>query len=131
MDFSRQKAQKAQILPSRPAERGESRREGFPFLSLLRLFAAMPTLQSAMQPVAPFDCAFVPHADYLIIASNFCQAPVAKPSPVKYPARIAPLAESGELRAAERQIGTQGCDSRSVLDRAGAVSGLNPGQPAA
>ena len=59
------------------------------------------------------------------------QASIARHSPVKYPARIAPLAESGELRAAERQIGTQGCDSRSVLDRAGAVSGLNPGQPAA
>jgi hypothetical protein len=28
-----------------------------------------------------FDCAFVPHADYLIIASNFCQAPVANPNP--------------------------------------------------
>ena len=73
MDFSRQKAQKAQILPSRPAERGESRREGFPFLSLLRLFAAMPIRQSAMQPVALLDCAFVPHADYSTIAPNFCQ----------------------------------------------------------
>jgi hypothetical protein len=26
-----------------------------------------------------FDCAFVPHADYSIIASNFCQALVANP----------------------------------------------------
>jgi len=81
MNFSRKKAQREQILPSRPAERGESRREGFSFLSLLRLFAAIPFPPSAIRngpgrlfPAAPVDCAFVPHAAYLIIASNFCQA---------------------------------------------------------
>jgi hypothetical protein len=33
----------------------------------------MPIPQSAMQPVVPFDCAFVPHAGYSTIAPNFCQ----------------------------------------------------------
>ena len=60
-----------------------------------------------------------------------CQAQAMRRQPREIPARIAPMAESGALRAAQRQIGTQRGDSRSVVDRAGAVSGLNLGLPAA
>ena len=34
-----------------------------------------------LQPEVPGDFAFVPHADYLIIDSNFCQALVANSNP--------------------------------------------------
>jgi hypothetical protein len=54
---------------------------GFAALDLLRLFAAIRIRPSAMQMAAPVDCAFVPHADYLIIDSNFCQALVGNPNP--------------------------------------------------
>jgi hypothetical protein len=59
-----------------------------------------------LQPDAPldFDCAFVPHADYLIIASNFCQAPVAKPSPRPAAGSI-PIA-SGPVPVGDSPTGT-------------------------
>ena len=54
-----------------------------------------------------------------------------KGSPVKYPALRCLAAESSASRTAEWQILAKRGDSRSVADRAGAVSGLNLGPSAA
>ena len=81
------------------------------------------------QQQAPFRPPRIVHG--LLQAGQSTISLVAIAQPREIPARIAPMAESGALRAAERQIGTERGDARSVVDRAGAVSGLNLGQPAA